>query len=72
MIAIMPETSGMPDGTQSIAMRTGTRCAKRIEVYTGSTLGRACVPAVAIGHTQAARQGGGTPEDELRVASVCR
>src|SRR5690349_4706393 len=42
-VAVMPATSGTPAGTLSIAIRTGTRCAKRTQVYTGSTLGRPCV-----------------------------
>src|SRR6516165_11004255 len=32
VVAGMPETSGMPSGTLSIAMRTGTRCARRTQV----------------------------------------
>src|SRR5260370_41436025 len=31
-VAVMPETSGMPGGILSIAIRTGTRCAKRTHV----------------------------------------
>ena len=31
-VAVKPDTSGTPDGTLSIAMRTGTRCAKRTQV----------------------------------------
>src|SRR5215510_9609418 len=31
-VAVMPETSGMPGGTLSIAMRIGTRCARRTQV----------------------------------------
>jgi hypothetical protein len=31
-VAVRPDTSGTPGGTLSIAMRTGTRCAKRTQV----------------------------------------
>src|SRR6516164_7486243 len=31
-VAVKPDTSGTPDGTLSIVMRTGTRCAKRTQV----------------------------------------
>ena len=32
IVAVKPETSGTPGGTLSIAIRTGTRCAKRTQV----------------------------------------
>jgi hypothetical protein len=31
-VAVKPDTSGTPAGTLSIAIRTGTRCAKRTQV----------------------------------------
>src|SRR5215468_7670817 len=31
-VAVKPDTSGTPGGTLSIAIRTGTRCAKRTQV----------------------------------------
>ena len=31
-VAVKPDTSGTPGGTLSMAMRTGTRCAKRTQV----------------------------------------
>src|SRR5438876_896424 len=46
-VAVIPETSGMPGGTLSIAIRIGTRCARRTQVKTGSTFGNPCAPAAA-------------------------
>jgi hypothetical protein len=32
IVAVKPDTSGTPGGTLSIAIRTGTRCARRTQV----------------------------------------
>ena len=46
-VAVKPDTSGTPGGTLSIAIGTGTRCARRTQMYTGSTLGNPCLAAAA-------------------------